>query len=71
MMITPTMKQIEEKEGKPITEILIELYNEHGTQTAVAAALGINQSTLNRWLLYLSLEQKTVLVPLEREEKAS
>lgn len=63
----PPQKMIvlQEKEGRPIREILAELFQKHGSQAQVARELGINQSTLNYWLLKLNLEQRTVLVDRE------
>lgn len=66
---TKTMQQIERERGKPITEVLRELYTLYGSQTAVAHALGVNQGTLSVWLVKLGLEQRTTLV--EKTEKAS
>jgi len=64
-MATNRMREIEEKEKRPIQEVLTDLYEEHGTQAAVAKQLNIRQSTLSYWLLKLGLEQKTVLVQRE------
>lgn len=70
MKITKAMKEIEIREGRPIKDVLVELFNRYGTQRAVADALGVDQSTLSYWLLRLGLEQRTVLVDRERKEKA-
>lgn len=67
--VTPAMKHIEQERGKPIAAVLAELFDQYGSQVAVANELGINQGTLSMWLLRLGLKQHTVLV--EREEKAS
>lgn len=56
------MKQVAAEKGKPIREVLQEMFAEYGSQSAVAKELGINQSTLSYWLLKLGLEQQTVLV---------
>lgn len=65
--MTRTMHEIEEREGRPIRDVLADLYAAHGKQARVARALGINQSTLSLWLLKLGLEQRTVLVRREVE----
>jgi len=70
LKITKAMKEIEIREGRPIKDVLVELFNRYGTQRAVADALGVDQSTLSYWLLRLGLEQRTVLVDRERKEKA-
>lgn len=57
------LKTIEEREGRPIVDVLCDLYAKHGCQTAVAAALGVSQPTISQWLQRLGLEEKTILVP--------
>lgn len=57
------MQQIETQKGKPIEDIITELYEKHGSQTAVAAELGIAQGTLSVWLVKLGLKEKLVVIP--------
>lgn len=68
MKTTKTMQEIEDREDKPIKDLLSELFEKYGRQTIVASSLGINQGTLSNWLLRLGLEQKTVLI--ERKDKS-
>lgn len=63
-------REIEAERGRPMPAILTELFDQYGTQTAVARVLGIGQGTLNTWLLKLGLEQKTVLVPASGSRRA-
>ena len=56
-------KQLEEARGRPVADILREEFDQHGTQRAVAASLGITQGTVSLWLSRLGLTTKTVLVP--------
>lgn len=63
--MTRKMREIEEAAGRPLRDIISELYEKHGNQRDVAAALGINQSTLSLWLVRLGLEQRAVVVPVE------
>ena len=56
------MHQIEADANKPIEQIISELYEEYGSQTAVAAKLGIAQGTLSVWLVKLGLKEKLVVV---------
>ena len=60
---TRMMLEIEEKYGKDITELLTELYQQLGTQTAVAEELGVDVSAINhwRWRLGLSFEKAPVV----------
>lgn len=61
-MVAPNkMRQIEIKYGRPIEEVLEQLYAQHRTQTAVAQALGISQGTLNTWLLKLGYRQISII----------
>lgn len=62
------MKVIEKREGKPMPQILKELYLTHDKQTEIAEALGVKQSTISQWLRFLGLREKTILV--KREESA-
>jgi len=59
-------KEIEEQYGETMENILPPLFEEHGSQHAVAKTIGISQPTLYMWLLKLGLEQKTILVRRER-----
>jgi DNA-binding transcriptional regulator LsrR (DeoR family) len=65
-METKAMREIEEREGEPIREVLVRLYQQHRTQQEVAESLGISRATLAVWLIRLGLTEKTVLV--KREE---
>lgn len=61
-MLTPGMKQLEQERGMPIQQILTEAFEHHGSQTAVAAALGVSQPTISLWLKNLNLQVRTVIV---------
>ena len=52
---TRMMLEIEQKYNKGIIEILTEMYQELGTQTAVAQRLGVSVSVLNHWAWRLGL----------------
>lgn len=58
-------KEVEEKYEDTMENILPPLFEELGSQHAVAKRIGISQSTLFMWLLKLNLEQKTILVRRE------
>lgn len=64
-------EQIEQQYGLPMDELLKRLYEEHGSGRAVAAALGIDQATLSKWLLKLDLQQSVVLVPRRQRRAAA
>lgn len=57
------IKEIEKRQGMSMSDILRTLYEQHDTQSDVAAALGVSQSTIFRWLQRLGLVEKTILVP--------
>jgi|GEM_PF-1393789 len=61
-MASNTISAIEKGMGKPITEILIELYQKHGKVALVAQELGVTQSTVSLWIMKHGLEFKTTLV---------
>jgi DNA-binding MarR family transcriptional regulator len=58
--------EIEKREGRPIKQVLIEMYEKYGheprPQQAIATKLGVSQSTVSQWLRYERLVTKTVLV---------
>lgn len=56
-------KQLEDRFGKPITCVLQEAFSEHKTQSAVARALGVHQTTIWTWLDDLGLDVHVKLVP--------
>ena len=61
-------RQLEEREGKPITDLLIERYAKIGRQKEVAENLGVDQATLSLWILKLGLEARTVLVRRDQDQ---
>jgi DNA-directed RNA polymerase specialized sigma subunit len=56
------VKELERKEGRPITDILPALYEKHGSQVCVAAHIGISQARLSQILREVGLKEKTILV---------
>lgn len=67
-MPTPSkMRRIEAQEQRPIELILKELYIKHGSQTQVARALGVSQSTISTWLRVLGFQEWATLVPRKQE----
>lgn len=63
-MPTPKMQSIEQAAGRPIREIIADLYAKHGNQADVAAALGVSPGTLSVWLIRLGLEHWTLVKPV-------
>jgi hypothetical protein len=65
------MREIEAKQGRPIAEVIRELYAKHAgearIQETVARELGISQPTLSLWLTKLRLTQRIVVVPDNRD----
>lgn len=55
-------RQIETETGKPIEQIIIEMYEQFGSQTKVASELGIAQGTLSIWLVKLGLKEKLIVI---------
>ena len=67
-MAVSKIQQIEQEKGKPLDELLQELYPTHSSQTALAKVLGVTQGTMSLWFTRFGLKEKRVLV---KEEKAS
>lgn len=56
---TKPMRVIEARMGRPLEELFRELYVERGlTQAEVAAHLGIEASTVSRWMTALGIEAR-------------
>lgn len=70
-LATPKWKEIEARYKRPMADILITLYEQHGrlqnAQEVIAAELGISQPTLSQWIKILRLEFKKVLRKPEAE----
>jgi hypothetical protein len=60
--MSPKYKEIERMRGKPLKDILIEEYQKHGEQIAVAKSLGVSQPTLSTWLRFQGLREHKILV---------
>ena len=62
---TKAMLEIEERLGRPLEEVIPELYEEHGTEAGVAEALGITRHSLYFWrrMLGIEIENKRVAAP--------
>ncbi len=60
-MLTAKMRQIEQAEGKPIREVLADMYECYGNQVSVASQLGVSPSTLSWWLVRLNLQHWTII----------
>lgn len=64
-MAQPLWEQVEQRHGKPMLELLEELFKQHKTQSAVARVIGVPQPTLWGWLVQLQVQPETTvrLVP--------
>ena len=47
---TELMQKIELEHGRPLEDVILDLYEEHGDFDSVATALGISRNTLWMWL---------------------
>jgi hypothetical protein len=65
-MSIKAIQEIEDREGKPIRDVLIEKYQKHGVGHKVAKDLGISPGYLSTIERILHLRKHTVLVPDER-----
>lgn len=62
MRMSNKMEQVQQERGKPLKQVLVELWDQHGSQQAVADELGVTQGTISLWMLRLGLTFKTVIV---------
>jgi transcriptional regulator with PAS, ATPase and Fis domain len=56
------MIEIQQERGKPLKQVIKDLWEEHGSQQAVADELGVTQGTISLWMLRLGLTFKTIIV---------
>lgn len=57
---TALMRRVEHAhQGRDIREVLMELYNQLGSQAAVAARLGLPQATVQRWFQRCGIQTVT------------
>ena len=58
-------EEVEKKHGKPMLDLLEDLFQQHKTQSAVARVIGVKQPTLWGWMLQLGVEMEVTvrLVP--------
>jgi transposase-like protein len=52
---TVTVQLLEARQGKPLREILVALYREHGSIAKVARALGVTRQTLWLWMKLIDM----------------
>jgi hypothetical protein len=65
-MAKSKMKLTAEQYGKPLRQVLIDLFEKHGSIRPVAKELGVQQSTVSYWLLRERLELVSRAVESER-----
>ena len=56
---TPSMQVIEQRLGRPLEDVLRELYEERGlTQVQIAAELKVEQAQVSRWMRHLGIQTR-------------
>lgn len=60
MILTRKQRQIEEKYGRPIADVLTEAYNTHGTDGATASALGLTRNTFRLWMASFGVKVRKI-----------
>lgn len=56
---TTLMREMEEAlGGRDLRLVLVELYNQLGTQVRVARRLGVSQATVHNWFVELGIQTK-------------
>lgn len=68
MRKSPKYEAIELKFGKPMPVLLKSLFEQHGSQSAVAKVLGVTQASVSLWCAKLGLKQVTRLEPADRPD---
>lgn len=62
------IKRLEQQQGKPIREILIEAFNFERTQEAMAKRLGVTPGTLAKYMAIARLRIEPALIDAENQE---
>lgn len=61
-MRTNQIKRIEQEKGKPLKQVLLDMYPDHPSQTGLAKALKVSQGTVAGWLMRYRLKEVKRLV---------
>lgn len=56
------MRAIEQRFGQPIEQVLVDAFNRHGSLQPAAHSLGIDYTTLSKWMSMLDVELRTTAV---------
>jgi hypothetical protein len=56
MEMTLNMELLERRYGKPLRNVILELYPQLGSRGAVAETLGISRQAFNAWCIRLGLQ---------------
>ena len=67
-MALSKLTEIEKEWGKPMPQILQEMYPQYPSQKTLAQELGVSQGTISLWLTQFGLKEKRILV---KEHQAS
>lgn len=58
---TPSMQVVEQRLGRPLDEILREMYVERGlTQVQIAEELRVEQAQVSRWMRHLGIKTRRI-----------
>jgi TyrR family helix-turn-helix protein len=66
-MALSKLLEIERERGKPMPEILQELFPKYPSQQKLAEELGVSQGSISLWMTRYGLKEKRVLVKLEMQ----
>lgn len=61
------LQEIEENRGIPMRKLIPQLFDQLGSQKAIAEELGVTQGTISVWMTRLGLHIKTVIIEADKE----
>jgi len=65
-MMAGKWKAVEKRYGKPMAELLDDLYQQYSKRLVVAQVLGVTQNTVAAWLVRCDLETVVMLRPVRK-----
>lgn len=72
MRVTPTIERIEQEYGKPLRDVLLDLYHAQGLSLgAIGKLLGVHKTTVLKWFVALDLPTRQLMLPPEARDLAS
>ncbi len=68
MQYTEAMREVEERFGQPIRNLILDLYGEHRSLEKVASIIGVERVTVFNWRLRLNITEADLQESLSKAD---